>query len=321
MGRRGALVVGLVVGSVGAGLAGGCQRGEKGAAATPRGDVVAKIGDREITVADLEAEINRQSPFARARYSAPERKKELLENLVRFEAMAAEARSRGYERDPDVQRVMKQQMITQLVQKEFDANLKPEDVPDAQVETYYRENPDEFTRQEEVRVSQIFTKDRAKAQRAAAEAKAAKKTDGKAFRDLVMKYSEDEDSKQRGGDLTFFDRKTTMYPAALVQASFALGEVNDVSAPVQTDKGWHVLKLTQRRPGFSRPLAEVKHDIQRRLFQEMRTKRMDQFVADMRSKLKVEIYEDQLSKVTVAAPAPGATPAPNGPLPPRSGQP
>jgi peptidyl-prolyl cis-trans isomerase C len=313
--RKGALAAGLVI-------ALGCGRGEKGSTVKPRGDVVAKIGDREITVAEVEAELNRQPHFARARFSAPERKKEFLENLVRFEAMAAEARSRGYDRDPDVQRVMKQQMITQLVQKEFDAKLKPEDVPDADVEKYYRENPDEFTRQEEVRVSQIFTKEKGKAQKAAAEAKAAAKGDQKAFRDLVTRYSEDEDSKQRGGDLTFFDRKTTMYPGALVEAAFELTEVNDVSGPVQTDKGWHVLKLTQRRPGFSRPLPEVKHDIQRRLYQQMRTKRMEQFVAEMRSKLNVQIYENELEKVTVTAPAPGAVPAAaNQPLPPGSKQP
>src|SRR5262245_17940805 len=97
-----------------------------------------------------------------------------------------------------------------------------------------------------------------------------------------MKTSEDDDSKLRGGDLTFFDRKTSLYPKPLVEAAFALKEVGDVSPPVQTERGYHILKLTQKRPGFTRPFAEAKRQIQTRLFQESRAKRMEQWMAEMR---------------------------------------
>jgi parvulin-like peptidyl-prolyl isomerase len=74
----------------------------------------------------------------------------------------------------------------------------------------------------------------------------------KAFRDLVTKYSEDADSKPRGGDLTQFDRATTQHPQAVVTAAFALKEVGDVSDLVATDKGFAILKLTDKAP---RPFA------------------------------------------------------------------
>lgn len=315
--RRGTLLVLLACAAV------ACKsnKGGAGKSAKPE-EIVARVGDVEITRDDVQKHIDRLSPFVRARYSAPERKKELLENLVRFEVMAREARARGYDRDPDVQRAVKQQMITQFMQKEFEAKHKPEDVPDAEVEAYFAKHSDEFQRQEEVRVSQIITKDKARAQKAAAEAKAAPAADPKVFRDLVAKYSEDEDSKQRGGDLTFFDRKNTQLPKAVVEAAFTLKEVGDVAGPVQTEKGFHVLKLTQKRPGFSRTLAEVKPEIQRRLYRDVRSKKMDEFIAEMRNKVKVEIFEDQLEKISVEAvaggPAPGALPAG---LPPGAGMP
>jgi peptidyl-prolyl cis-trans isomerase C len=101
----------------------------------------------------------------------------------------------------------------------------------------------------------------------------------------------------------------------VVEAAFALKEVNDLSAVVESEKGFHVLKLTQRRPGFTRPFSEVKRQIQTRLFYEMRTKRMEAWVSEMRKKLNVEIFEDKLKQVKVDStpPAPGAPGAPGSP--------
>jgi parvulin-like peptidyl-prolyl isomerase len=167
------------------------------------------------------------------------------------------------------------------------------------VQKYYGEHPEEFNRPDEVRVSQILLKDRAKAEKVAAEARATDKNDPRGFRELVTKYSEDEDSKPRGGDLTSFDKATTLYPRPVVDAAFAMKDVGDISAPVKSDKGYHVLRLTQKRPGFSRPLAEVKRQIQQRLFREMRTKALDAFVADLKKKYAVTIDEANLAKVSV----------------------
>jgi hypothetical protein len=82
--------------------------------------VVAKVDDNVITVGDVQERLNKQSPFIRARYTTVEKKKEFLDNLVRFEVMAREAQRRGYDKDPEVQRVMKQQMISKFLQKDFD---------------------------------------------------------------------------------------------------------------------------------------------------------------------------------------------------------
>jgi peptidyl-prolyl cis-trans isomerase C len=264
------------------------------------GGVLAKVGDQVITVADLQKQIDAQPPFARARYAAPERKKELLDSLVRTEVMAMEARNRGYDRDPELQRMFQQQMINLLVQKDFEAKIKVDDVPDADAEKYFAEHTAEFQRPDEVRVSQVFAKDRAKAQKAAAELKAAPPEDGRKLRELVAKYSEDEESRQRGGDLGFFDRSTTRFPKPLVEAAFALKTLNDLSGVVHTDKGFVVVKLTQTRPGFSRPFAEAKQQIKTRLFHELRGKRMEAFVQEIRARLKVAVFEDRLKDVKVA---------------------
>ena len=99
----------------------------------------------------------------RARYTTADKKKDFVDNLIRFEVMANEAQTRGYDKDPEVVRVMKQQMISKFLQKDFESKLKVEDVPDADVEKYYKDHPAEFNQKDEVRVSEIVVKDKSKA--------------------------------------------------------------------------------------------------------------------------------------------------------------
>jgi peptidyl-prolyl cis-trans isomerase C len=290
--------------------------GPGGKAAARSGPVLARVDDTEITASDLQDVLARyaHTPFVLARYSTPEKKKELLDGLVRYELMAREALRRGYDRDPDVQRLAKKQMVAQFEKREINDKLRAEDVVPAEVEKYYREHQPEFVRPEEVRVSQILVHDENTARRIAAAAKAGR-NDAKSFRDLVERYSEDPDSKLRAGDLTFFDRKTTREPKPLVEAAFAMTQVNDVVGPIASDKGFHILKLTDRRPELMRPFADVKVEIQKRLLEQMRAQKKRELAEEARKSIRVEIYDDELAKIPLAPTADGGRPAANSPFP------
>ena len=235
-----------------------CKKKGKGKA-TGGGDpsqVVAKVDDAVITVGDVQERINKQSPFVRARYTTNEKKKEFLDSLIRFEVMANEAERRGYDKDPEVLRVMKQQMISKFLQKDFESKLKVEDVPDADVEKYYKEHPAEFNQKDEVRVSEMVVKEKGKADKAYAEAQARCPRAGRpppggpsSSRTWSRNTARTTRTKQRGGDLGFFDKESTRYPKPVVEAAFKLAEVGDVAAPIKTDKGFAVIRLTQKRPG------------------------------------------------------------------------
>lgn len=261
------------------------------------GPVLARVDDTEITASDLQDVLNRyaHSPFVAARYSTPEKKKELLEALVRHELLAREALRRGYDRDPDVQRIAKKQMVAQFEKREINDKLRPEDVLAADIERYYREHQGDFVRPEEVRVSQILVRDEAAARKLAAEAKTRNSVE--AFRTLAERESQDQDSRARGGDLMFFDRKTTRLPKPVVDAAFALTKRGDVAGPVASDMGFHILRLNERRPEVARTLAEARADIQRKLVEQMRSKRKRELVEETRKTIRVEIYEDELAKL------------------------
>jgi hypothetical protein len=124
---------------------GGATTRGSGAASEP----IARVGDLVITVADVQNRINAQPPVVRSQYGSLDKKKQLVTDLVNFELMAAEAVRRGYDRDPDVIRMMKQQMIGKLVQKDLEAKVKADDVSAADIERYYDEHARDFSRPEQ----------------------------------------------------------------------------------------------------------------------------------------------------------------------------
>src|SRR5262245_57809783 len=67
-----------------------------------KGPALATVGDRVITAADLQAKIAEQPAFSQARYKSPEKRKELLDTVIRSELLLAEARRRGLADDPEV---------------------------------------------------------------------------------------------------------------------------------------------------------------------------------------------------------------------------
>src|SRR5687768_5965185 len=72
---------------------------------------IAKVGETTITVGEFADRLASQSPYLRARYSSPERKREFLDNMVCFELLAIEAQKRGLDKQPEVDRVKRQMMV------------------------------------------------------------------------------------------------------------------------------------------------------------------------------------------------------------------
>ena len=274
--------------------------------------VLARVEDVTITVKQLQDSINRQSPYIRARYQSKEQKRVFLDNLIRFEVLATEAERRGLDKDPEVVQTMKSAMITKLLKDELERGIKPEDVPEADMQAHFAAHQAEFNKPEEVRVSAVVLKSKAKADEVARLARSAGGKSNKAFRDLVSKYSIDEDSKLRGGDLRYFARDSTEVPRPLVEAAFGLEKTGDLAGPIAVDGTFYVIKQTGRRKAVVKTYEQVKRQIQNDLYKDRREGSQKQFVEQLRSKAKVEVFEDNLKKVRVDTSSRTA-PEPSGP--------
>ena len=103
---------------------------------------------------------------------------------------------------------------------------------------------------------------------------------GADFAALARQFSEDPGSREAGGSLGTFARG--VHPAALDDAFFAL-KPGELSPVVQTEYGFHVLRITARLPAGPKTLAEATPEIRRRLQQEKSAGRLRQWLSDARA--------------------------------------
>jgi peptidyl-prolyl cis-trans isomerase C len=112
---------------------------------------------------------------------------------------------------------------------------------------------------------------------------------GEKFEDLAKQYSLDG-SKDYGGDLGYFTAPE-MVPA-FSQAAFAL-QKGEVSKPVKTDFGWHIIKLEDRKKGVAQPYDQVKSAIRSVLVRQ----KVNETLATLKTVAKVEILDEDLKKI------------------------
>jgi peptidyl-prolyl cis-trans isomerase C len=286
--------------------------------------VVAKVGERTITVGDITEQINRLSPYIRRRWSAPEKRKEFLDNLIRVELLSQEADRLNLGVDsPEIDRVVNQVMIRLMIKNDLEKEIIPSEIDEATLQKTYEQEQDKYKRPPQVRASHIVLKSRAEAEKLIADLES-NKNDNRYFREKAKTLSIDESTKERGGDLGYFSetgekngKDDEEVDPKVASAVWQLKSVGDIAKnPVETDAGFHVVKLTNRRPKLDRSFESVKRMIESRLLREKRRQALDKFVDDLKAKAKVEVFEENLAKIEVPTGSPMA-----GPTPQRMGPP
>jgi peptidyl-prolyl cis-trans isomerase C len=276
------------------------------------------IGDKTITVGDFAEQLAEKSPYLRARYQSPERRRELLEELVKFELLASEAKRRGLDRSEEVQRTKRQLMVQQMMKAEFEDKVKLSDISEAEITAYYAAHPEEFNKPAQVRASAIVVKDEAKARKLLKQLQA-KPADDALFRELASSQNEDPALKERAGDLQFFSQPSERAPddpevwPALAEAAFKLEQVGELAPePVKVEPGFAIVRLTGKRKQLARTLDQTRRTIQHKLWRERREAAIEGFVKSLRSQADVQENWELLGQVKIdpavlSAPDAGAT--------------
>lgn len=136
-------------------------------------------------------------------------------------------------------------------------------IPEQKLKEYYDQHKEEYSRPEEVHARHILlsTKDKdEQAVKKQAEDLVVELRGGADFAALARQFSEDPGSKENGGDLGFFQRGR-MVPE-FEHTAFAQ-EVNQISDPVKTQFGYHIIQTLEKRAGYTMDFALVKEQIQR----------------------------------------------------------
>lgn len=166
-------------------------------------------------------------------------------------------------------------------------------VTDAQIKTYYDQNASQFATPAQVHVEHILfaTTDKATAQTVLAQVKA-----GGDFAALAKKYSTDPGSAATGGDLGW--AAPSAYVTEFANAVNAMA-VNDVRL-VETQYGWHIIKLLGRRAAAKQTLAEATAQIRTTLESNARSEKFGAYVDDLRAKATIQYFDADLQKIIEA---------------------
>jgi parvulin-like peptidyl-prolyl isomerase len=193
--------------------------------------------------------------------------------------LRAQLQAQGTSYEAFRKKAFKQVETMEMVQREVRAKIQ---VPESEVEGYYKDHPDEFTvNQEKYRLAQILIAVPAGAPPdavVAAQKKAAKvrqlAIQGKDFADLARQYSED-DSKMKGGELGEFNPNDLNDEIA---AAIKQTKSGDVAPLVHTRYGFHIIKVEEHQQAGVQPLATVKDQIHDKLVSERARDKFEQWV-------------------------------------------
>jgi peptidyl-prolyl cis-trans isomerase D len=174
-------------------------------------------------------------------------------------------------------------------------------VSDADIKTYYDQNTSRYKIEEQRRASHILIaagKDAPASEKAAAKAKAEKlltqlRKNPAEFAKLAKENSQDPGSAERGGDLDFFGKGMMVKPFEDAALALKEGEISEV---VQSDFGFHIIRLTAIKPASMRTLAEVKENIVDEIKRQQAVKKF----AEMAEQFSNMVYEQSDSLKPVA---------------------
>lgn len=286
--------------------AAGCTRDQ-----AKKGPFVAE-GAVALTVDEFKARLDEQSPQVRARYATLERKKEFLENLLRFELLAKEAERKGLAKDPEVQAALKKVMVQKLVRQAFDEGERKGSVEEARA--FYDQHLDEFVKQERIRVQLVWLEApsgspqraarTAEARKLLARVKAEEPKNPLAFSNVAREASQDAPTRAAGGDTGYRTQEelAAQYQREVAAAAFALKDPGQTSQVVETPRGLALLKLNARQPGLNRTFDEVKEQLLARVTRDKRARELDEYVKGLRGKASITVNDAELEKIPVAAP-------------------
>jgi peptidyl-prolyl cis-trans isomerase C len=283
----------------------GATLGLSHAAAPESPDVIAESSRARITLADYEAEVSRLPPNVRGEFAASElRLKQYLDNLYVSRVLAADARAAGLDKDPAVQREIAGQIEKTLAKarvdridaataEEFD---KSRDKYIARARELYTVNRAVYATREQVRAAHILVAvkngDRVAAQKRADELHA-KAVAGADFNALAREFSDDPTASRNGGELGFFEAKT-MDPA-FSAAAFAMTRKGEISAPVLSKFGYHIILFEDRKPAgfrsFESVQPEILADLKKKALADARAEMTRQIFADPTLKVNAELID------------------------------
>jgi peptidyl-prolyl cis-trans isomerase C len=260
----------------------GCGKGP-----SAQDKILVTVGNKFITLNDFKQKLSKMPSYYRN--MAERNKKALLDDMIMETLFMEDAVRKGIDRDREVRDILeearKKILMAKLMKLEVDDKIK---VSEEEMKKYYEAHKSEYKKPEMWRASHILVSTEAGAkdvQTALA--------GGRRFQDLAKEKSIDA-TAARGGDVGYFRKGQVL--SEFENACFAL-DVGQVSPIVHTQFGYHIIKLTDKKPESQQSFEEARPAVENDLRMLKRNELFGKLLQDLKNKYRVRIEDDAMKAV------------------------
>ncbi len=251
---------------------------------------IAKVNDAVISEEDFIAEISLIPEWARNNFIGKEGKELFLKEMINKELIYQDAIRRGMQNDKDlearVEEFRKMTLLSIVLKQEIEDKAE---VTESEIKEFYEKNPENFKKGAEVRARHILVDTEEKANDIMASI-----IKGESFAELAKTFSKDKGSAQNGGDLGFFSRGK-MIPE-FEETAFSLKK-GEVSKPVKTTYGYHIIEVTDRKEGSQIKFEEAAGTIKNQLLKEKQRGLFESYLETLEGKSEIKTDEEKLANI------------------------
>jgi peptidyl-prolyl cis-trans isomerase C len=235
---------------------------------------VAKVGERTITVAQLNARI--EGVTYTSWDDELKKRTDILNGLIDNQLIVLTALDEGYDQDPEFDKNLKNSERNAILELMYKKEILEKSTPsEKEIQAIYD------MMGWEIKARHILVKTEAEAQEIYQQV-----IDGADFAKLAEEKSTDPASKSKGGDLGYFSWGKMVAP--FQDTVFAM-EIGEISKPINSRFGWHIVKVEDRRTKDRSPYEEESGRIEQRLTSEKSKQLSEEYVAKLKDEANIEL--------------------------------
>jgi len=261
-------------------------------------DVLATVGNNEITVRDLEERINKFPPQQKVMYESAENRGNLLKEMIRLKVFAREARANGWHEGTAFKARVTAAENALLAMDYIKKNVLKIDVSQQEIEKFYKENSASFIAPESIRLSSVYID---AVRDACPNDVADKKVVAKKIQQSLKKGGDFSSVKEKYGKLAKVEDNSDYFARGrlipeLEQAAFSL-KVGEVSPLLETEKGFAIFRMEDKKSARPLSFAEVEDKIRGKLkefkvkakYKEIETRLFAKYKVNVKSERDITI--------------------------------
>lgn len=239
--------------------------------------------------------------------SKPDQAKLALRDAVNLELLAAEAKKRGYQEDPDIVRYVKSQSVQKLLLDTVDApGHQPAQPSDSELKAYYDQHLSEFSSPTVAR-AQLLALLKRKGQESTFQqkldaVKLAIESKQQPFGQLVTQFSDDPAAKNYAGITNWLVKgeESKQYPKEILDAVFSAKDLVSIAGPIEHNDWVYFVKVAERKEGVVTPFKQAKSGIASKIHRAKRLEVYDRYVSQLSEGTEVVTYPEKVAEALKA---------------------